>query len=604
MKNTLIIFITIISLNFSQNQKLAIVTNLTSGKEESIQKADSIINFINGIDSLSFVVFNGNITYFGKDEELTNLQNSLRNLSHTFYVLPGYRDLKWNETAGLNFNDSFEEFYFSHAIDSTVYFGVNCNLPWVSNNHISIETINWLRSELENYDEEFEFILLLNNSRNKKIDNLDDLLNLFNSRKLAAIFSVNKIEINSTNSFHLDSDQDGTSINLINIKPDTMYYQLIDIDSTIVKEYKTANELSEFVFKPNDSKIDTGISILWEYEFNSTIFNNAVIYKDRFYFADFSGIISCIDTLGNLVWDYDAFGNIVTKPTIAVDILAVATVQGDLITLNALTGESIQTIGFDESITFGLVNGEYKGTKKLMIPAESKTAIYFGTNDGKIYCYILETLEKVWENDSANDLIALTPEIIGNKIFYTSLDGHFYCIDTNEGWLIWKSKINTDKNYSPVFSKLAFNKDNIFINDLSGKNYKIDFNLGLKEWNSDKYKGNEFIGISTIGHRVYLKDTQKNFFNIISAKTGKWVKQVKVNLNEDEFSNKSTEWKGNVLFASSNGELNLINEKFKDKKIYKFDNSPYHTIQNYKDNFFLTTSLDGKIYFYKILGEY
>ncbi|MGD8778532.1 MAG: PQQ-binding-like beta-propeller repeat protein [Ignavibacteria bacterium] len=605
MKKILLIFIAIASLNLANGYKFAIVTNPTTSNQKSIQNADSIITFINSIDDLSFVVFNGNLTQWGETEEVNTLQQSLQKLSFPFYVLPGYRDLKWNKTAGLNFKDNFDEFYFLHEADSTIYVGINCNLPWISNNHIPIESIYWLKNELENYTEEFEFIIILNNNRNLKIDNLDSLLSLFQSKKLSAIFSVSKLDAGSIPSFTISLGKPNQiSISLIDIKPDSIFYQSINPGSSNTKKQKVSKPQAGYNFKPSITKVDTGINVIWQYDFISTIYNNATIYNNYFYFADYSGIISCIDTMGNLIWDYDAFGNIVTKPTIADNILAVATLQGDLVTLNAITGESIQTIGFDESITFGLVKGFYKGTKKLMIPTESKSVVYFGTNAGKVYCYVLETLEKVWENESAKNLIALTPEITGNKFSYTSMDGYLYCIDSNEGWLIWKSKINTDKNYSPAFSKLAVSADNIFVNDLSGKNYKIDFNLGLKNWEADKYGANESIGISAIGHRVYIKDTGKNYFNIVSAKTGNWVKQGKINLNDDEFPNKPVDWNGNVLFTSSNGSLYLIDAKFKDKIIYKFDNSPYHTIQNYKDNLFLNTSLDGKIYFYKIREDY
>ncbi len=603
MKKLLLIFIALFVTNFSQNHKLAVISNL--GKLHNTQKVDSIVNFVNSIDSLSFLILNGNLTEFGEDDEIENLSNSISKLTHPFYALSGYRDLKWNKTAGQNLFDITEDFYFLHEIDSTVYIGINCNLPWITNCHIPVETISWLDDELENYTEEFEFIVFINKSTDKNIGNFDKLLKLFDSKKLAAIFSVNKIGAKFKPLFYLDEELvDTSSVTILSFNADSIFYQTVNIDSIISNERKSLKSKDEFVFETTETKIDTGINLIWKYDLNSTIYSNATFYNDHFYFADYSGIISCIDTLGNLIWDYDAFGYIVTKPAIADDILAIATLQGDLVTLNALTGESIQTIGFDESITFGLVSGNYSGTKTLMIPAKTKSAIYFGTQDGKVHCYILETLEKVWENKAANDLIALMPEKIGNKIFYTSLDGYLYCIDANEGWLIWKSKINTDKSISPVFSKFVFTKEYIFINDLSGKNYKINFKLGLKHWESEKYGANEFIGVSEKGHRVYLKNTERNFFNIISAKTGNWVKQVRMNLNDDEFSSKSIEWNENVLFTTTDGNLHLINKKFKDKIIYQFDNSPYHSIQNYKENYFLNTSLDGKIYFYKITGKY
>jgi len=107
------------------------------------------------------------------------------------------------------------------------------------------------------------------------------------------------------------------------------------------------------------------------------------------------------------------------------NIIAIATIEGDLITINSENGEIIQTLGLDEALTSQLVIIEtiYNGAKT--------KAIIVGSSSGKVYCYELTSLELIWVNDSAERMIETLPLVIDDKIIYGSWDNYLYCISKN-----------------------------------------------------------------------------------------------------------------------------------------------------------------------------
>ena len=313
-----------------------------------------------------------------------------------------------------------------------------------------------------------------------------------------------------------------------------------------------------------------------------------------------SGLLTCLDTLGNVLWEYDAFGNIVSKPAAKDGIIAVATAQGDLATLNAETGEQLQTIGFDDALTSQLTIIDYTGNKRLMVPkrTNSKAAVIVGTATGKLYCYDLETLEQIWVNDEAQGMIEIEPLHYDFKLIYGSWDTNLYCIDDRTGTLIWKWSNTKSFYYSPAACKPVTNGNDVFIATPDKHVYSIDLMLGRTEWKTDKFNAWESIGISEKGHRIYVKGT-KDEFHIASARTNNWVKQMNLKFGLDTMPVTPIEVNGKVYFGTKNGYVYEVDEKFKAHKLLFMGHARIHTIQHFKENIFAVSNMDGRIVVFK-----
>ena len=60
------------------------------------------------------------------------------------------------------------------------------------------------------------------------------------------------------------------------------------------------------------------------------------------------------------------------------------------------------------------------------------------------------------------------------------------------------------------------------------------------------------------------------------------------------------EWQGNILFGTKEGNIYLIDKKFKKEKLLFMGNCRVHTIQPMGDGKFAASNMDGKIIFFKL----
>ncbi len=327
-------------------------------------------------------------------------------------------------------------------------------------------------------------------------------------------------------------------------------------------------------------------------------------WKDKIYVADYTGLVSCYNMSGRLIWDYDTFGDITGKPSIVGNKFIVSTVQGELTILEAKNGEQIETIGFDEYLIAPPVIFNHKGTKNLIIQKQTKSnsAVIISTASGKILCYDLETLQEIWANDEATDMIETAPMVIGNQIIFGSWDTHLYSIDANNGTTIWKWQKSESFYYSPAACKPVTDGKYLYFTTPDKMVYAVDLRLGTTKWRRKNYNAWESIGISKNKKRLYIKSV-KDKFQIISAKNGKLIKTVKVKYGVDTMPITPIEHNGKIIFSSKNGYVYRINKKLYYKSILFLGSARVHSVQKIDDKRLMASNMDGKIVIFNIVGD-
>jgi outer membrane protein assembly factor BamB len=275
--------------------------------------------------------------------------------------------------------------------------------------------------------------------------------------------------------------------------------------------------------------------------------------------------------------------------------ISVANLQGDLTSLLLRNGYSLQTIGFNETITSDLISFAYSGDKRLMIPksSNSNAAIVLGTISGKLYCFDMETLEQIWLNTSANSAILGTPVFTDNKIIFYTNDGKIICVDGRNGVLIWKydpvnEKVQIPKKLSPIY-----NNKHIFFTDVKGNVFAIDLNLGIKEWGKN-FNAGPSLGISEDGQKIFIK-SRENKFRIINATNGKNIKTISINYGVDHSISNPIQNRDIIYVPTENGNVYRINKNNKYKTILNFGDSPILSLQWINENNLLVSNIDGRI---------
>ena len=339
------------------------------------------------------------------------------------------------------------------------------------------------------------------------------------------------------------------------------------------------------------------VVVLAEFNLDSTLTANPLCAENKIYTIEKSGTISCFDSTGKVLWERNGFGKVVSKPIVADKQLAIGTLNGDINTLYAQTGDQIQSIGIDDSITTDLVTIEYKGDKELFLPKQSgsKSAIIFGTTSGNIYCLDLETLQEYWRNNDAHGLIISQPVSIENKILFTGSDGYLYSIDARNGLLNWRWKETAETDFSNAL--IICDGKKVFVVSKDSQLYCIDLLLGKLIWKADKVKVLPAIGISLDRKNLFVKSADKRFL-ILSAYKGIVLKQIKRDDDFDITLIPPFESDGKIYFTNKNS-IFALDKKFKEEVILEFGETTINTFQLISENKFLVSTTSGTILIFK-----
>jgi outer membrane protein assembly factor BamB len=121
-------------------------------------------------------------------------------------------------------------------------------------------------------------------------------------------------------------------------------------------------------------------------------------------------------------------------------------------------------------------------------PVEKDGVLYVGTGDKGVVAYEIEKLQQKWiyqthpslfytapylQNQTAG--VASTPKIVGDKIFFGANDGKLYCLGTEAGEYIWSRNLG-----SPILSDVLIEGDDMYVSDYAGNLYKFDISSVLK----------------------------------------------------------------------------------------------------------------------------
>ncbi len=604
--------------SLTAQHKFAWITDMHIGLDSADVDLENIVKQINSFDDISFILASGNITEGGRNLEFDKAKEILDELDKPFLIIPGNHDTKSSNSSGSKFIEIWDNDKFIYNKENTVYIGMNSAIPLRSNGgHFRPEDISWLQEELSRIDSSKEIIFVSHHPMNSDIDNWFKVTNLLREKNIKLLLNGHwhkneKTSFNGIPAVMARSTLDQGFVIVENLKEKLNFF---DVEKDTIPNFLWEIRKTDSLLIPQiDSTqfINNSVKIFFQKDIKTTLVAEPLFWKEKIYVADYTGLVSCYNIKGRLLWDYDTFGDITGKPSIVGNKFIVSTVQGELTILDAKTGDQIETIGFDEYLIAPPVIFNHKGAKKIIITKQTKSnsAVIIASASGKIYCYDLETLQELWTNDEATDMIEVAPMVIGNQIIFGSWDRHLYSIDANNGTTIWewKSPIpksiepNKEFKYSPAACKPVTDGKYLYFTTPDKIVNAVDLRLGTTKWKKKKYNAWESIGISQNKKRLYIK-SNKDKFHIISARNGNLIKTVNVNYGSDTMPITPIEWNGKIVFSSKNGYVYRINKKLRYKSILFLGSARVHSIKVIDNKRLMASNMDGKIVIFNIVGD-
>ncbi len=596
----------------AQEFKYAWITDTHIGSLGAEANLESVINNINNRKDVAFVVVTGDISEKGRDEELESAKSILDSLTVPYYVIPGNHDTKWSESGCLKFKELWKDDKFAFNFKGVENIGMNSGIPWQGGGgHFAVEDLPWLDSVLTATPRNEQIIFYAHNPLDGDIDNWFDVTNRLRNYNIKAILVGHGHEDKLLNFGGIPAamgrstlnGKDGWGYTLVENKSDSLLFYEVTSDSipkfwgAIKAGENNIAQIDSLQFinytTPSKPNQEFTANVLWKKNLKTTLIASLLVNGSNVFAATENGKIYSYDLSGNLEWEYSSGETIFSRPIVYDSTLVFATIDGDLISLDTKTGQPLQTIGLSEPLTSQLIkiNVEYNGRQT--------AGVVVGTSNGSVYCYDINSFEEIWENHSAQGMIQTKPLYINNRIIYGSWDSYLYCIDSRSGIINWKWTEDKNFYYSPAACRPATDGQNVYVTSPDKYASSVDLMLGRTVWHNNNFDAWESIAISNNKENLYIKSYKDNF-DIISAKKGKLVKEIKIGYGLDLTPITPLEWKGNIIFGSKEGNIYLIN---KDNKIFPLlflGTSRIQNIFNIKENLFAVSNMDGKIIVFKV----
>lgn len=336
---------------------------------------------------------------------------------------------------------------------------------------------------------------------------------------------------------------------------------------------------------------DSSIQKLREISNNTISSTNILTAPNWFYYASDSGIVYCYDYAGNQKWIAEVLGVIKGNPILYKDLLLIATVEGDLYSINSNNGEILQVVGIGESITSDLSLIEISSSKTKIIGAA------LGTSEGNVFCYDAFTFELLWEKNISKSQIISTPLAVNDKIIFLNSNSSLYCLNSKSGSLIWKYELSNNGNKFPGNFPLWDGK-NIFSLTSDGNLIAVDLMLGKRVWSAGTKGLLNQIYLNSDNKKLLLIDN-KGMMKIYAAQNGKELNKIDFKKSE-LFSFIVAENQENTLVGFSDGSLYTFNSKFVFRELLSPNQTPITSINVISNDEFMIKDINGKITFYKI----
>lgn len=250
-----------------------------------------------------------------------------------------------------------------------------------------------------------------------------------------------------------------------------------------------------------------------------------------------NSISSALDTPLKLEWKFKTSSSLGLSPIISNGIIYAATLDGKIEAFDVLKGNKRGRI----RINVGIVAA----------PIIHKGRLYFATSKKRntIFCYDISKGRYFWRKNLG--FIESSPVIYEEKLFVGNLVGKLYCLDSENGEIVWEA--DTDDS---IYSSPTIWGNSVIIGTIGGKIYSFDIDKGDKLWEKG-VKGSIFASPSINNGNIFV-GTTGNIFYAVDVKDGKikWEFKTKGKIYSTSAVNENI-----VLFGCNDKFLYAVNQE-------------------------------------------
>jgi len=561
------------------------ITDTHIKSTESIERFHTVLKDIeNSRINPEFIINTGDITEIGSMPEYQSYKAVLDSSDFKFYHLIGNHDVRWSNVGKKRYEYNLGPLYQSIEFGPAQLILLDTGTLLEQYGHFSIESLNWLKQELEKIGKTKPIILGAHHPpflEKKYIDNELELFKIIEDYNVI-LFLCGHGHQNKHWTLH--------GIDFLMTKAVMSQdpgYRILQFNSNNELEIytKTVTTTKKLDFKRslNSRKLNVSISV------RSPRIDR--VYEDNLpILMTIHDVKKAEISIDQRNWTELKQGG--SKFMANFNISHLPEGQHTLmIKLNSANKECLKLFDFNinrgnTSLAFKVeTRGEIQST-----PIISDSSIIFGSNDGFLYSLNTETGIENWRFRT-NGPITTEPIVKQDTLFFTSGDGKCYALNSQQGDMYWKSSISESIFSSPVYSEgcLYFGSSDSSMNCIASKD-------GSVQW---RYKTGGFIKVKpNIKFEKILFGSWDGYFYCLEADSGNlvWKKKIHDNLYYSPATSNPLIVLDRVYFASHDHTVHVLDID-NGKTVWE------HSDKKHKPGYSSPANFDNKVVFGSLSGN-
>ncbi|MDD7456428.1 MAG: PQQ-binding-like beta-propeller repeat protein [Bacteroidales bacterium] len=594
----------------AQELKFAFLTDLHySEGSKSITDLRQCIKEVNNLEGLDFVLFGGDLTDFGSDEEIAAVKSILDSLKYKYYVVAGNHDAKWSESGCNTFKKVFgyENFEFEHK--GWRFIGCNCGPDMrMAPALIPRESMEWLRSLkpgtktifINHYPQDTSVLNYFEVTSELKRIGTRFVIGghwhrnvVMNYAGLPGILGRSSLSAGKAPGYNLITiDDDHVKVSEMRVFGD-MHVQLEPWYQAYLKPVADtvtydANGLpSNYPWMRYDVN-DGSVQEAWKIQEKANIASGFAVNDKYAFYATESGMVKCVSLKdGKQKWAKRFPGKIFSTPALDGKILAFGCADGKIYALNAKNGR---------------LKWKHEAKKSVLgSPVIRNGIVYIGSSDGVFRALNVKNGKSVWEYAGVDGFVECKPFVDGQQVVFGTWANKLYSLDPSTGSLQWVWRCaKPSRMYSPAAVWPVKAEGKIFIAVPDRRLYVIDASSGKEIKHFDGI-ARESVGISQDGSTVYCKSMWHSLTSIDAKSLNiKW--QAETGTGYDISPTSIVQWGGiGVVMPTDKGNIVCFDSQTGRRKwAHKISIALVNPMTTTREGHLLASTMDGTVILMKI----
>lgn len=504
--------------------RFALVSDTHIGNKSGEEDLERTVNDINNNPDIAFVMFSGDITEFGSDEEIQLAKRLISKLNKPWYIVPGNHDSNWSESGCNTFLNVFGGETFSFRHKGYWFMGTSCGPNMrMGPGQVPREDLTWLKQQLDKEKDKNVPVIFVNHyPQDSSLNNWYEQLGLLKDRNLKAIIcghghANRKLNFEGIPGImcrsNLWAKEQTGGYNIVSLVHDSLVFnerrpgvETLPSWHAVAIPVKSAPQWDANPHRPSYgiNQQYAQVKEKWSIQEPGDIGGGVAVAAGKVVYSNTMGEIKAVSlNTGKALWRFNAKGKIYATPLIHGNNVIVPCTDAQVYCLDLNTGK----LQWQQPLNKASVASA----------ALYKDLAIVAASDGHCRAYNIANGKLQWDFDSVRNFVQTRPLIYKDKVYFGSWGNDFYALDAATGKRVWTWNSGaTNRMFSPAACWPVATGDRVFIAAPDQYLTALDANTGKQLWRKhDKQEWvRESMGLSADSNLVYVKTMQGHILGL------------------------------------------------------------------------------------------